>query len=82
MGRAIVTTNVPGCKQLVVKNKNGFLVKPRSSKELELAMRKFIMNEDLIKKMGDHSYNIAKINYDVNKVNKAFIKELNLTWAW
>ena len=40
IGRPIITTNVAGCRHLI--NKNGFLVKPKSSKALKVVMERFI----------------------------------------
>ena len=52
IGRAIITTNVPGCKETVIPGKNGYLVEMQSSKELAFAMTKIINNKNLIEKMG------------------------------
>ncbi|MBC70321.1 glycosyltransferase family 4 protein [Acinetobacter sp.] len=42
MGKPIITTNHPGCKDVVKHNYNGFLVKPRSLEQLTSYMDKFI----------------------------------------
>ena len=39
--RPIITTNVPGCKETVIKNKNGFLIKEKNINELEEIMEYF-----------------------------------------
>lgn len=42
MGKAIITTDVPGCKETVIDNKNGFLVPVKDSKALADAIEAFI----------------------------------------
>ena len=45
-GLPIVTTNVPGCKEIVKNNINGYLVAPRNSKMLSIALEKLILNKE------------------------------------
>jgi glycosyltransferase involved in cell wall biosynthesis len=51
-GLPIVTTNTPGCNDIVVDGVNGFLVPPRSINELANAMERLILNKDLRESMG------------------------------
>ena len=44
MGRAIITTDVPGCRETVIEGYNGFMVEPMSSKSLFNAMLRFVDN--------------------------------------
>lgn len=78
MGRPIITTNVPGCKETVIHNENGFLVENKNSEDLASAMTKFINNPKLLKQMGRQSRVIAEQKYDVNKVNKNIISAMEL----
>jgi len=50
--RAIVTCDVPGCRDVVRDGKNGLLVPARDSRALAAALRKLIENEPLRKEMG------------------------------
>lgn len=52
MGKPIVTTNLPGCKEIVEDGKNGFLIPPQNAKSLAEAIEKLILNEDLRREMG------------------------------
>lgn len=73
-GRAIITTNVPGCKNTVVDGRNGYLVNPRDAKNLSDAMIKLMNSgEANIKKMSNESFILAKKKFDVKKVNKDII---------
>ncbi|MET4878797.1 glycosyltransferase family 4 protein [Morganella morganii] len=78
MGLAIITTDVPGCKDTVIDGLNGLIVKPWSSQDLYEKMIYLINNPDLIKKMGQESYFIAKSSYDQNRTNKDLLNFLNL----
>ena len=51
-GRPIVTTDVPGCREVVTEGVNGFLVPPQDPKSLAIAIDKLIANPILREKMG------------------------------
>lgn len=69
-GRAIISTDVPGCRETVTEGENGFLVPARDIASLRCAIEKFIINPALITQMGQRSREIAYAKYDVNQVNK------------
>ena len=75
MGRAVITTNLPGCRETVVDGENGFLVEPKSVETLLEALNFFIDKPNLIPSMGRKSREIAETKYDVHKVNKVMIRE-------
>lgn len=78
MGRAIITTDAPGCRETVVNNDNGFLVPVKSVEALVVAMKKLIDNPELIKEMGVRSRAIAEEKYDVNKVNAIMLRKMGI----
>ena len=78
MGRAIITTDAPGCRETVVDGDNGFLVEVKSVESLVEAMQKFINQPELIEKMGNRSREIALHKYDVHQVNKHMMQEMDL----
>lgn len=78
MGRPIITTDAPGCRETVINGDNGFLVEVKSVDSLVHAMQKFIHYPDLIVKMGKRSRQIALDKYDVHQVNKHMMKEMGL----
>ncbi len=78
VGRPIITTDVPGCRETTVDGLNGFLVKARDSFSIAEAMEKFINNSGLIEKMGAESRRIAEEKYDVHKVNKVIMDTIRL----
>jgi glycosyltransferase involved in cell wall biosynthesis len=78
MGKAIITTNTPGCRETVTDGKNGYLITPQSVPELVVSMMKFIDNPALVEKMGVKSREMAEIKYDVHKVNKEMLKIMRI----
>ncbi|WP_387691258.1 glycosyltransferase family 4 protein [Photorhabdus sp. RM71S] len=78
IGRPIITTNVPGCKETVHDGKNGFLVPPWSAEILAEKMIFFIKYPEYIERMGLESYKIARKKYDCHKVNKKLINILGI----
>ena len=58
-GRAIVTTNVSGCKEIVRHNENGLLVSPRDPAALAGALKALIQNPGLRKQMGKRGRKIV-----------------------
>lgn len=77
-GRAIITTDVPGCRETVIDGLNGFLVKPWSVEDLVKAMEQFIQNPELIESMGNESYKLAKERFDAQAVNKKLLNLLDV----
>lgn len=78
MGRAIITTDAPGCRETVIDGENGFLVPVKDVDALAQAMLKFIEEPELIASMGKRSREIAEEKYDVNKVNAVMLREMGL----
>jgi glycosyltransferase involved in cell wall biosynthesis len=78
MGRPIITTDAPGCKETVLEGVNGFLVPVKDSEKLAEKMIWMIENKDKAIKMGQQSVRICKENFDVKKVNEVLLKTMNL----
>lgn len=78
MGRPIITTDAPGCRETVIQGENGFLVKVKSVTSLVNAMQEFINNPALIEQMGQRSREIALNKYDVHQVNRHMMQEMGL----
>ena len=78
MGRAVITTDAPGCRETVVDGDNGFLVPVKSVVDLAEAMMKFIEDDTLAFRMGKRSREIAVDKYDVHKVNEVMLREMGI----
>jgi len=75
MSMPIVTTDVPGCRETVKDGFNGFLVESKNIEALANAMERFIVDHDLVKKLGESSRDMACQYYDVKKVNNSIASE-------
>ena len=73
MGRAIVTTDAPGCRETVVHGDNGLLVPVQDAEALAQAMGRFVDEPSLQQSMGVRSRQMAEDKYDVHKVNAAMM---------
>lgn len=78
MGRAIITTDAPGCRETVINNSNGFLVEVRNKEDLYKKMERLILKPTLIKDMGEKSREIAIMKYDVKLVNKRIMEIMKI----
>jgi len=78
IGRAVITTDVPGCRETVVDGVNGFLVEKWNPQALAEKMIYFIEHPEQIAIMGYESYKIAQDKFDAHKVNKRLIDMLGL----
>ena len=79
MGRAVITTDAPGCRETVVHGGNGFLVPVQDVSALAESMIKLIENHEQAAAMGARSRQMAEDKYDVHKVNAVMLKEMGLT---
>ena len=78
MGRAVVTTDAPGCRETVIEGVNGYLVPPRDAVSLAAAMERFIVDPSLARRMGAESRRIVEERYDVNLVNAEIMRHAGL----
>lgn len=78
MGRPVITTDVPGCRETVVDGVNGFMVPPRNVPALAAAMLKFVQNPSLVATMGVESRRLAEERFDVDKINQKLMDMLGL----
>ena len=67
-GRAIVTTDAPGCREIVRNGENGLLVPVRDSQALAAALRLLIENAPLRASMGAKGRDIAVNEFSVERV--------------
>lgn len=78
MGRPIITTDAPGCRETVVEGDNGYLVPVKSVDALAEAMLRFIEQPGLAEQMGQRSRVIAEEKYDVHKVNAVMLEVMGI----
>lgn len=72
-GRPIVTTDVPGCREVVTNLVNGLLVEPRNSKDLAAAIEKLVGDPELRRSMGVENRRKAETEFS----NEIIIRQTN-----
>jgi len=70
-GRAIVATDVPGCREVVNHELNGLLVRPRDTGALADALQRLLSDPTLRIKMGTAGRRKAEAEFDVAAVVRA-----------
>lgn len=74
IGRAVITTDVPGCRETVIDGVNGFIVPKWSAKEMAEKMIYLIEHPHEIERMGNESHRIAQEKFDASIVNAKLIE--------
>jgi len=69
-GRPIVTTDMPGCREIVKDNFNGLLVRPKDDLSLANALEILINSSDLRVRYGSNSRKIAEDGFGSDKINR------------
>jgi glycosyltransferase involved in cell wall biosynthesis len=77
-GIPMIATDVPGCKEVVVNNKNGFLCKVKDSGDLALKMQQMLaVSKAEYKEMGIAARTHILENFDENIVINAYFTTIN-----
>ena len=74
MGRPVITTNTPGCRETVVEGKNGLFVKVKRVDDLADKMIWMIKNKAKLQKMGDKSYQMCLDKFTIEKINARMLE--------
>lgn len=67
-GRAVVTTDVPGCRDAITQDVTGLLVHVKDAESLANAMEKLILDSELRQQMGKAGRALAEEVFAVEKV--------------
>jgi glycosyltransferase involved in cell wall biosynthesis len=78
MGRPVLTTDVPGCRETVAPGRNGLLVPPRDAMALAEGMLRMLAEPAQLELMGRQSRAIAEERFDVHSVNRAILGAMGL----
>lgn len=78
MARAVITTDVPGCRQTVEDGVTGFLVPPFEPGELMRAMERYVLAPELIAQQGAAARKLAEERFDVRRVTADMLSALPL----
>jgi glycosyltransferase involved in cell wall biosynthesis len=79
VGRAVITTDVPGCRETVTHGDNGLLVTVKDPVSLADAMARLAGDRAEVVRMGARGRALAETKFDVRKVVAAMAAALDLT---
>ncbi|MGE4292204.1 MAG: glycosyltransferase family 4 protein [Desulfovibrio sp.] len=77
-GRAVVTTDHPGCRDAVIPGKSGLLVPVRNVSALSEALKRFILEPKLAARMGLAARGLAEERFDVRRINDILLRGMGL----
>jgi len=73
----VVSTLKAGCAHDMVRaSENGFIVRDKSAKELYVAMKTILSNDELRAQMGETSLDIIKTEYNVGNTVESFVEAI------
>ena len=81
MSRAVLTTDVPGCRETVAGERNGLLVPARDAGALAGGMLRMLAEPERLEPMGRQSRIIAEQRFDVHSVNRVILAAMGLEQA-
>lgn len=70
MGRALVATDVPGCRDLVLEGQTGHLAEAGNAQSLAAAMQKLCDDPQAIAVMGRAARSLVETRFDLRLVNR------------
>ncbi|MBQ3013809.1 MAG: glycosyltransferase family 4 protein [Clostridia bacterium] len=70
-GRAVITTDWPGCREPIQDGVNGFMIPVKDSAALAEKMTALIQDQEFLKSMATAAYVICQDKYEVGKVNES-----------
>ena len=68
-GRPLVTTDIPGCREIVIHNENGLLVPTHDIDALTIALKTLILDANLRKQMGLRGRKLVENGFTDDIVN-------------
>lgn len=79
MGRPVITSDIPGCREAIVDNTSGYLCKKKDTNDLYKVMKRFIkLTHDEKRKMGILGRKRMESIFDKKKVIEKTMKELEV----
>lgn len=78
MGRSVITTDAPGCRETTIDGANGFIVPVRDTETLLERMRQLADDPALREAFGRQSRQIAEAKYDARLVNEGLLRDVGL----
>lgn len=72
-GKPLIATDVPGCREVIENERNGFLVRPKDIEALKQAMSIFISDKTKRIEYGKNSLAMSKQKFDQRAINERIV---------
>ena len=76
-GLPLISTDVPGCREICINNYNGLLVKKNNPQDLSIAIERLIKNKNKLKTFGYNSRKLVVENFSDKIISKQFLSLYN-----
>ena len=77
MSMPIITTNVPGCRDIIKNNFSGLLVNVKNKEKLKYALKLILNDQKFASKLGRNARKIVSEKYKVQNINKQILEIYN-----
>ncbi len=74
VGRPIITTDVPGCRETVENGINGYLIPAKNAVALAEKIMLLVKYPDMRRNMAEKSHQMCQEKFEVHKVNSELLK--------
>jgi glycosyltransferase involved in cell wall biosynthesis len=82
LGKPIITTNVPGCKDVIEDGSNGFICEAKNVKSLANAMERMLeLDSDALQDMGQKGRDLVENRFDERIVVEKYLMEIFTKFA-
>ena len=68
MGKPVISSDIPGSRELVMHNNTGLLVPPKNPEQLANAIIDLIQNKDKAKRFANNGQQLVKEKLDMNRI--------------
>ena len=72
-GRAVVTTDVPGCRHAIISDVTGLIVPVRNAERLAEAIETLLANSELRYRMGSAGRKLAESDFAIDKIVQQYL---------
>jgi glycosyltransferase involved in cell wall biosynthesis len=75
MGLPAIVSDINGCNEIIIPNKNGIIIPPKNTEALQNAMQELMQNENLYQQLKSNARNLITTRYERQKVWEALLEE-------
>ncbi len=75
MGLPAIVSDINGCNEIIVENENGIIIPPKSTVDLQNAMRKLLANNEVYTKLAGNARPMILSRYEQMEVWKEILEE-------